>query len=190
MEPEKDPLTLVRAFIRLVGEGRAGAENTCLALVGSGSQYEQVRREIEDAGLGGRVWLPGERDDVPEILRALDLFVLPSLAEGISNTVLEALASGVPVVATRVGGNPELVVDGECGALVPPGDSGSLAEAVSGCLRDPERLAGLGAAARERAVGRFSIDAMVDAYLGVYRRVLGMSAEDPEEDAVMGKAVR
>ncbi|MFA9460958.1 TIGR03088 family PEP-CTERM/XrtA system glycosyltransferase [Thiohalorhabdus methylotrophus] len=177
MEGEKDPLGLVRAFIRLVEEAGEAARAARLVMIGGGSLYPRVRAELEEAGLLDRAWLPGEREDLAGIYRALDLFVLPSLAEGISNTVLEAMASGVPVVVTRVGGNPELVVEGETGDLVPPGDPEALAGALAGLLGEPDRLVRMGSAARRRAEARYSIDAMVAAYLDVYRRVLGQGPD-------------
>ncbi|WP_461395510.1 glycosyltransferase, partial [Deferrisoma sp.] len=108
---------------------------------------------------------------VPEILRALDLFVLPSRNEGISNTILEAMATGLPVLATAVGGNPELVESGVTGTLVPPGDPAALARALEAYAAAPERRAAEGAAARTRALERFSIPAMVEGYEAVWRRV-------------------
>jgi glycosyltransferase involved in cell wall biosynthesis len=117
-------------------------------------------------------WLPGARDDVPEWLRTLDLFVLPSQAEGISNTILEAMACGLPVVATKVGGNAELVVEGETGRLVPASDPDALALAIRESVEDAERLCAQGEAGRWRVEERFSMEAMVAAYLKVYDAVL------------------
>jgi glycosyltransferase involved in cell wall biosynthesis len=101
-------------------------------------------------------------------MRAMDVFVLSSLNEGISNTILEAMASGLPVVATQVGGNAELVREGETGVLVPPGDPVALAAALRRYLRDPALRRAHAQAARERATASFSMEAMVRAYLGVY----------------------
>ncbi len=98
-------------------------------------------------------------------MRGLDCFVLPSLAEGISNTILEAMASGLPVVATDVGGNAELVVDGQTGELVPSGDvRGHGRQCIAGLAGDPARAAAMGAAGRLRVERHFSLPAMVDAY--------------------------
>jgi glycosyltransferase involved in cell wall biosynthesis len=107
-------------------------------------------------------------------MRRMDVFALPSTNEGISNTVLEAMASGLPVVATRVGGNPELVVDGVTGALVAPGDEAALAEALARYAGDPELRRTHGAAARTRAVEEFSIEAMMKRYSDLYDEVLGL----------------
>ncbi|MEF8794674.1 MAG: TIGR03088 family PEP-CTERM/XrtA system glycosyltransferase [Thiohalorhabdus sp.] len=178
MEPVKNPLGLVNAFARLVERRPAWRERLGLALVGDGSQALEAAQALADAGLSDRAWLPGSRDDVANLLPAFDLFALPSLAEGISNTVLEALASGVPVVATRVGGNAELVTPGETGALVPPEDPEALAAALAAYLDGPERLPREAETARARAVERFSIDAMVTAYLDLYDRLLQRASAD------------
>ena len=106
-------------------------------------------------------------------MRRLDLFVLPSKAEGISNTIMEAMASGLPVVATEVGGNRELVVQGQTGMLVPQDDPQAMAEAMAAYLTDPDRCRREGAAARDRAERVFSLHAMVDNYMKVYDRVTG-----------------
>jgi glycosyltransferase involved in cell wall biosynthesis len=130
--------------------------------------------------------MPGMRDDVPDCLRALDVLALPSFVEGISNTVLEALACGVPVVATAVGGNPELVDAGRTGELVTSGDAEALADRIEDYFERPARLREHAAAAREAAVGRFGLDGMVDAYEAVYRNGLrhaGRLRCDPPDPA-------
>lgn len=172
MEAVKNPLGLVEAAAHLCREDPDSRNRLRLVLVGNGAQGAAVREAVTAAGLDDNVWLPGSRDDVPALLAGLDVFVLPSLAEGISNTVLEALATGLAVVATDVGGNRELVTRGQCGALVPPGDSAALAAALARYLQRPELAAEHGAVARRRAVGQFSIDAMVSAYTQTYDRVL------------------
>lgn len=172
MEPVKNPLALVEAFAHLRDGNPAGNRRLRLALVGGGSQYEAVARAVHEAGLEDDVWLPGSRNDVPELLAGMDLFALPSLAEGISNTVLEAMAAGVAVVATDVGGNAELIARDASGVLVPPGDPAALAEALAHYRDNPALVANHGAAARRRAVEHFSIDAMVAAYAATYDRVL------------------
>jgi glycosyltransferase involved in cell wall biosynthesis len=98
----------------------------------------------------------------------MNVFVLPSLAEGISNTLLEAMASGLPIIATNVGGNPELVVDKITGLLVPAGDPASLAAALGELFADPARAAELGQAGCARVKTEFSIDSMMNAYLSLY----------------------
>jgi glycosyltransferase involved in cell wall biosynthesis len=113
-------------------------------------------------------------------MRGLDCFALPSLAEGISNTILEAMASGLPVVATRVGGNPELVEDGASGRLVPAADSDALARALLGYLDDRASAQRHGAAGRRLAERRFSLDRMVSDYGRLYERMLGRARVAPE----------
>jgi glycosyltransferase involved in cell wall biosynthesis len=122
-------------------------------------------------------WLPGERDDIPDILRGLDCFVLPSLAEGISNTILEAMACGLPVVATDVGGNRELLEPGVTGELVPAADPAALAEAILGYAADPLRARQAGRAGRELVERCFSMDSMTRAYRNLYDRLLGGRVE-------------
>ncbi len=172
MEPVKNPLALVEAFTHLRDRNPAGERRLRLALVGGGSQCEAVARAVQEAGLEQDVWLPGSRNDVPELLAGFDVFALPSLAEGISNTVLEAMAAGVAVAATDVGGNGELIAPDESGVLIPAGDSSALAEALAHYRDEPARMANHGVAARRRAVEHFSIDAMVTAYTATYDRVL------------------
>ncbi len=107
------------------------------------------------ANLADSVWVPGERGDIPAILRAMDIFVLPSAAEGISNTILEAMASGLPVIATDVGGNPELVADGETGRLVPARDVASLSSILNELALDEQRRRRFGEAALKRILAEF-----------------------------------
>jgi glycosyltransferase involved in cell wall biosynthesis len=145
-------------------------------MVGEGPLRRQAQQLLEEAGVGDLAWLPGERHDVPDILRGLDCFVLPSLAEGISNTILEAMASGLPVIATRVGGNPELVCEGESGELVPVGDADALASALIAYAKNPQRAVAAGQTGRATVERRFSMQAMVGAYRGLYDALLFGSA--------------
>jgi len=172
MEGIKDQLTLVRGFIRLCALVGKGTPSPFLVLVGDGTLREPAKALLTEAGLRGRSWLAGSRDDIPELLRALDLFVLPSLNEGISNTVIEAMASGLPVVATRVGGNPELVLDGKTGALIPPRDVEAMAQVLDRYLKNAGLCREQGRAGHARVLNEFSMQAMVDSYLSVYDRLL------------------
>lgn len=172
----KDFPTLIRAFAHLIEARPQLRARVRLVIIGEGPARAACEEEIRTAGLADCVWLAGERADVPELMRAMDVFVLPSLGEGISNTILEAMASHLPVVATHVGGNPELVEAGITGTLVAPGDAGEMARALLAYADDPARRAREGAAARSRAVTQFSLDAMVRGYLGVYDEVLAQRA--------------
>jgi glycosyltransferase involved in cell wall biosynthesis len=123
-------------------------------------------------GVADCAWLPGERSDVPDIMRGLDCFALPSLAEGVSNTILEAMASGLPVVATRVGANALLVRDGVTGRVVPPDDAQAMAAALIESAQDPAAARAMGVAGREVVLGQFSMASMAGSYQAVYDELL------------------
>jgi sugar transferase (PEP-CTERM/EpsH1 system associated) len=167
LEAVKDQLTLVRAFNELCLQ-RPDDNRLRLVLIGDGSLRDKIEQLVVQEGIQDRVWLAGTREDVPQLLSALDVFVLPSLAEGISNTILEAMACGLPVVATLVGGNGELVREGETGFLVPRADPRAMAAALINYADDAALRAAHGAAARTRVEGTFSIARMVSRYLEVY----------------------
>ncbi len=173
MQTVKDQPTLARAFIRALQLAPALSHRLRLVMVGDGPLREQVLAVLRSAGVEDLAWLPGERDDVPEVMRGLDCFVLPSLAEGISNTILEAMASGLPVVATRVGGNAELVRHGATGEIVPAADAEAIAGSLVRLATAPEHAAALGRAGRADAEQNFSMQAMVAKYQDVYDRQLG-----------------
>lgn len=142
-----------------------------------GDSISQTYRDELEAraaalGLGGRVTFTGFRSDVPELLSEVCVSVLPSLSEGLSNVVLEAMAAGVPIVATRVGGTPEMVEDGVTGVLVPVRDSGALAHAIAELLADPARRSAMGAAAQREVKERFSLQATVKSTELLYERLL------------------
>lgn len=172
MQAVKDPVNLARAFVRAIERNPPARARLRLVMVGDGPLRPEVERTLTAAGMRELAWLPGERDDVPEIMRGLDCFVLPSLAEGISNTILEAMASGLTVIATRVGGNAELVEESLTGRLVPPADSEALATRILDYLHHPEVLRRHGKAGRNRAERQFSLDRMVADYDRLYRRLL------------------
>ena len=171
----KDFPTLIRAFHRvceLLPESRKSRSRLRLAIVGDGSARIECERLLKDLKLEDQVWLAGDRDDVAELMQAMDVFVLPSLGEGISNTILEAMACGLPVIATSVGGNPELVTPGKTGFLVAPGEPEKMAQVLLAYVSDPARMKLEGQVARAEIEARFSMDAMVNAYLAVYDQVL------------------
>ncbi len=168
LSPEKGHLHLLRALPAIA----AAFPGAGCVLAGDGRARPELEAEARRLGLGGRVVFLGHRRDVSRVLAALDLFVQPSVYEGFGLSLLEAMAAGLPVVASRVGGIPEVVDDGESGVLVPPGDAGALAASVIDLLRDPGRGRRLGEIAALRARERHSIAleaAQVDA---LYARVL------------------
>ncbi len=168
MQTVKDQPTLARAFVRALELLPALRERLRLVLVGDGPLKAQCEAVLADAGVRDLAWLPGERADVPAVMRGLHAFALPSLAEGISNTILEAMASGLPVLATSVGGNADLVEEGVTGLLVPQADAEAMAQALACLAQDPARAAVMGEAGRTAAEARFSLQAMVTAYQRVY----------------------
>ncbi|MFK8053047.1 MAG: TIGR03088 family PEP-CTERM/XrtA system glycosyltransferase [Woeseiaceae bacterium] len=168
LEPIKDPLNLVDAFISLAARDDGRAQRLRLLYVGDGSLRASVIQRLEEAGVMDRVWLPGSRDDTPELLQCMDFFVLPSLREGISNTILEAMASGLPVIATDTGGNGELVKHGATGALIPVADADALATAAQRYLDEPTVRETHALAARDDAVERLSLQTMVGHYETLY----------------------
>ncbi|MCU0962625.1 MAG: glycosyltransferase [Pirellulaceae bacterium] len=162
LDPIKDHDTLLAAHRRL----RAALPGAVVLVVGDGPERPRL---MASAPQGVRFL--GNRSDIPALLRALDVFVLPSINEGISNTILEAMASGVPVVASRVGGSPELVEDGVTGRLFPVGDIDALTVLLQAYAASPELAARHGTLGRRRAEQDFSIDTMVMAYRRVWDRV-------------------
>jgi sugar transferase (PEP-CTERM/EpsH1 system associated) len=175
MQTIKDPVLLARSFVQLLRDMPDARRRLRLVMIGDGPLWDQVGAVLDEAGAADLAWLPGERDDVPRIMRALNLFVLPSLSEGISNTVLEAMASGLPVLATAVGGNPELVEPGLTGTLVPRGDTARMAQAIRAYVESPELCRRHGLDARRVAERRFSLDVMVKGYTDLYDRALACS---------------
>jgi sugar transferase (PEP-CTERM/EpsH1 system associated) len=170
MQAVKHQTLLARAFVRMLELAPELRPRVRLVMVGDGPLRAEAQAVLAAGGAADLAWLPGERGDVPDLMRALDAFVLPSLAEGISNTLLEAMATGLPVVATAVGGNPELVTDGRTGLLVPPDDFDAMAQALCRLARDPAQARAMGAAGRAEVERRFSLDAMVAAYRREYDR--------------------
>jgi glycosyltransferase involved in cell wall biosynthesis len=159
----KDFVTLVRAMAAL----EPGAAR--LRIAGDGPDRPALEAEIDRLGLTERVELLGTRDDVPELLAGSDVFVLASDSEGLPMSVLEAMAAGLPVVASAVGGIPELVRDGETGTLVRPGDSAVLARAIERIVSDPVLRDRLGEAGRHRVEQEFSLERFEREHLELYR---------------------
>ncbi len=140
-----------------------------LVVVGDGPQREVCENKAENLEIEESVRFLGGRDDVEEIYPLMDIYVQPSYTEGISLTLLEASASALPVVACNVGGNPEIVVDGETGLLVPPRDSDAIAQAVLNLWEDPDASREMGRKARERVKANFSLKRMAERYADLYR---------------------
>jgi len=176
MQGVKDPLTLARAFVRLLQAVPGAEQRLRLVMIGDGPLRERARMLLVEAGVDEYAWLPGERNDVARIMRSFDLFVLPSLAEGISNTILEAMATGLPVLATAVGGNPELIQAGVTGTLVPRDDPESMARAMRAYAESPELCRRHGIEARRAIERKFGMEAMVEAYMAIYDKLLARNA--------------
>ena len=142
-------------------------------IFGQGPLEAELRAEVEAAGLAGAVHFTGFRHDLPRWLGGLDLLVHPADMEGLGVSLLQASAAAVPIVTSRAGGLPEAVQDGVTGILCPPGDVAALGAAIDRLAGDPALRARYGAAGRARILAEFSIDAMVDGNLRIYRQVLG-----------------
>jgi sugar transferase (PEP-CTERM/EpsH1 system associated) len=168
IEPTKNQEALVHAFARVLEQAPELAQRLRLMIVGEGPQLESLRTSPVATSLGRRIWFPGAREDVAALMRRMDIFVLPSLNEGISNTILEAMACGRPIVAARVGGNPELLVHGVTGVLYESNNEAAFVECLVAYARDRALRQAHGAAARLRAVEQFSLDAMVSRYTHLY----------------------
>jgi glycosyltransferase involved in cell wall biosynthesis len=164
----KDQATLVRAFAQVVKTHPDLAGRVRLVIVGDGPLAAALRTLVRDLEIEPLVWMSGAVDDVARILQAFDVFVLPSLAEGISNTVLEAMATALPVLATAVGGNREIVDDATTGKLFQPQDVATLRQLLVDYIRNPALRNDHGRAARRSAVERFSQEVMVENYQALY----------------------
>jgi sugar transferase (PEP-CTERM/EpsH1 system associated) len=175
LDPVKNQASLLRALRSILTRDPGLNHTLRLIVVGEGPErpaLESLSRQLE---LNDRVLFAGAREDVPEQLRAMDLFVLPSINEGISNTILEAMATGLPVVAARVGGNPELIVNGVTGSLYDPGTADNLESDLMRYIADSSLRRTHGAAGRHRAVQNFSLESMVVNYLNLYDEILAAS---------------
>jgi glycosyltransferase involved in cell wall biosynthesis len=156
--------SLVEAAARLPQVG--------FVVVGEGPERPTLEARIRELGVGDRFFLPGSRADVPELLAGCDVFVLPSLYEGLPLSILEAMAAGRPVIASAIPGNDEALVHEESGLLVPPGDAVALANAISKVVSSPELGTRLGEAARKRVSRCFSTGAMVQRLVGIYEELV------------------
>lgn len=165
--PEKDQETLLRAA-RIVADAEPRFQ---LDIVGDGEHREPLEALCDELRLRQHVNFLGFRDDIHALLSAADLFVLSSITEGLSLTLLEAMATGLPIVATRIGGNPEVIVDDETGILVPAESPDSMAQAMLALLRDPARAAAMGFAGRRRIEDHFDLRFVSARYERLYARL-------------------
>lgn len=175
--PRKGHAVLIQALPPLI-ESHPDLRVLCF---GQGPLEEELHQRILDAGLSGRVTLAGFRNDLAEILPCLDLVVHPALMEGLGVSLLQAASAGVPIVASRAGGIPEAVQDGKTGLLVPPGDVDALRDAIGTLLADPQQRHTLGQGARALMARSFSIDAMVEGNLAVYRELMTRGTPGPSQ---------
>jgi sugar transferase (PEP-CTERM/EpsH1 system associated) len=168
LQAVKNQPLLARAFVRLLTEHPALADRARLVIVGEGPLRTEVESVLSQANLLHLAWLPGARSDVADVLRMLSVFVLPSQTEGTSCTLQEAMSSGLPVIATAVGGTPDLLGNGP-GRLVPPDDARALAQAMHEMLVDKTIRDTAGRQGRERATQQFGIDALTRSYQQVFQ---------------------
>lgn len=168
MHGVKDQLTLVRAFILLLESNPEILGVVKLILVGEGPLKERAIELLDSHDLSEHAWIPGARGDIADIMRSLDIFVLPSQAEGISNTILEAMATRLPVVATAVGGNIELVQDGINGILVQASNPEEMASALLALVTSREQREQQAESSYQSVLDNFSIQSMVEKYISTY----------------------
>jgi glycosyltransferase involved in cell wall biosynthesis len=168
LDPVKDHGTMLKAFERSAG----GRPDCVLLIVGDGPERASIERLARGLGLEKRVLLAGFTNEIPKYLAAMDAFLQPSRAEGLSLTILEAAAAGVPVIATPVGGTPEIVVNGETGTLVPVGNVEALAEAMRSFLADPKPFGRMALKLKAEVESAFSTSRMAESYLKLYQDVI------------------
>lgn len=168
LEPAKDVHTFLRAAAIIAEK----TKDVSFLIVGGGSLQQDLKQEVRLLGIADRIIFTGPRRDIPHLLAACDLSVMSSLKEGMSNTIMESMAAGKPMVATNVGGNPELVVEGETGFLVPIRDPSALATAIDKVLAMPTLAQQMGEKARERIERLFSVNALVTATEQLYDKLV------------------
>jgi len=166
MVPIKDFGTLIKAFAPIT----TTFPQACLWIAGGGDDHyrQELQLLIDNLGIGNKVSLLGSRRDVSELMSACDLFVLPSITEAASMTILEAMSAGRPVIATRTGGNPELVIHGETGLLVGVGDAAALSESLQRLLSDPVLRNRMGDAGHHWVYDSFSMQHILNQYRQIY----------------------
>ncbi len=166
--PHKGIGDLILAFNKV----KKKIPNINLLIVGSGPQRKELEELTEKLKIAQDVKFLGTRDDIPEVLKIIDLFVLPSFSEPFGLVILETMASRKPVVGTNIGGIPDIVEDGKTGFLVPPGDPKAQTEAIIKILKDPQKAKQMGDAGRRRLEKHFSSEAMVEKIANLYKQLL------------------
>ncbi|WP_180126254.1 TIGR03088 family PEP-CTERM/XrtA system glycosyltransferase [Rhodoferax sp. BLA1] len=164
LQTVKNQPFLAAVFVMLLAQHPEAAARARLVLVGEGPLRAEVERILAEGGVSHLAWLPGMRHDVATILQSMSCFVLPSLTEGTSCTLQEAMATGLPTVATAVGGTPDLVTAGQTGQLVQPGDVAGMAQALWVYLSQPALALQHGTQARAHALQRFALTSMIQRY--------------------------
>jgi L-malate glycosyltransferase len=171
IKPVKGHIYLLKAVKRLI----KSIPDLKVLIIGDSIEPETragVEAEVSELGLKDHAVFLGRTQEVPRLLTAIDISILPSLSEGVSNTILESMAAGVPVIATNVGGSPEVVLDGKTGLIVPPADSDALADAILRLLDNPEFATRLAAQARSMVIHHFSKENMIDNYENLYLQLI------------------
>jgi sugar transferase (PEP-CTERM/EpsH1 system associated) len=171
LEPIKNQQLLARAFVRARELSPAARQHMRLVIAGDGPDAAAIDSVLHEGGATQAAWMAGKRSDVADVMRGLDCFVLPSRAEGISNTILEAMATALPIIATDVGGNRELL-DDRTGQLVPSDDVDAMAVAMLADFSDPSAARARGRRALAAAQQRFDLQHMVGAYAALYERLI------------------
>lgn len=167
----KNQLFLVNAFLTLWQQSTLLQDNLRLVIIGDGVLMSQLKKRVKSAGADHAVWFAGRRDNVKELMNQMDIFVLPSLAEGISNTLLEAMASGLPFIATNVGGNADLALPEHYNShIVEVNDNKQLVNAMQLYVDSPGRVQHESLLVREHCVRNFSIELMVNKYHKLYQK--------------------
>lgn len=169
LEPIKNQVLLVDAFINLVQSDPISTDRMRLAIVGGGPLADSIRQRLANAGLAERLWLPGARADIPILLRCFDCFVLPSLSEGTSCTLQEAMATGLRMIATDVGGNAALLENGRLGHLVSPDDANEMAQAMRYAFVNQSTNGGENPEAVAAAQEKYSLEAAITSFEAILR---------------------
>jgi len=174
----KDQITMALALVEASKRLKDSKTKLYGVMIGDGVLRQKIEKIFTEANLENIIWLPGNRNDIVELLNSFDIFILPSLNEGISNTILEAMSCGLPIIATRVGGNPELVHDNKNGLLVAPKSPSTLADAIERYVREPELIERHGKQSRTYIEQHFGMSNMINAYIAVYNSTFTCSKNE------------